>query len=175
MDVYYLHAEPGFIFFFKALPDPDQPAPYPIRTQTIFISACKYREFNNWLKFGRNIVDMYMIIQTQLCPKKCITHLCKHKPQPQYMVMAETSTFGMDIPDLLRGWGEAAVTNDWGIIYSLWCTSHEHLVLSRPPKNILTPNWMSLFFPWITPNWWALWLLSRINYSVNKSVFGINR
>ena len=34
------------------------------------------------------------------------------------MVMAETSTFGMDIPDLLRGWGEA-VTNDWGIIYSL--------------------------------------------------------
>ena len=61
------------------------------------------------------------------------------------MVMAETSTFGMDIPDLLRGWGEAAVTNDWGIIYSLWCTSHEHLVLSRPPKNILTPNWMNLF------------------------------
>ena len=41
MDVYYLHAEPGFIFFFKTLPDPDQPAPYPIRTQTVFISACK--------------------------------------------------------------------------------------------------------------------------------------
>ena len=35
------------------------------------------------------------------------------------MVMAETSTFGMDIPDLLRGWGEAVVTNDWGIINSL--------------------------------------------------------
>ena len=27
------------------------------------------------------------------------------------------------------------VTNDWCIIYSLWCTSHEHLVLSHP-KNI---------------------------------------
>ena len=25
----------------------------------------------------------------------------------------------MDIPVLLRGWGEAAVTNDWCIIYSL--------------------------------------------------------
>ena len=29
--------------------------------------------------------------------------------------------------------------NDWCFIYSLWCTSHEHLVLSHP-KNILTPN-----------------------------------
>ena len=38
---------------------------------------------------------MYMNIQTQLCPKKCITHLCEHKPQPQYMVMSETSTFGI--------------------------------------------------------------------------------
>ena len=95
MDVYYLHAKPRFIFFFKTLADPDQPAPYLIRTQTVFISACKYMEFNNWLKFGRNIVYMYMIIQTQLCPKKCITHLCEHKPQPQYMVMAETSNFGI--------------------------------------------------------------------------------
>ena len=43
------------------------------------------------------------------------------------------------IPILLRGLGEAMVTNDWCIIYSLWCTSHEHLVL-RHPKNILTPN-----------------------------------
>ena len=43
------------------------------------------------------------------------------------------------IPILLRGLGEAVVTNDWCIIYSLWCTSHEHLVLSHP-KNILTPN-----------------------------------
>ena len=59
MDVYYLHAEPRFIFFFKTLPDPDQPAPYPIRTQTVFISACKYMEFNNWLNFRRNIVYMY--------------------------------------------------------------------------------------------------------------------
>ena len=25
----------------------------------------------------------------------------------------------MDIPVLLKGWGEAVVTNDWGIIYSL--------------------------------------------------------
>ena len=45
----------------------------------------------------------------------------------------------MDIPVLLRGWGEAVVTNDWCIIYSLWCTSHKHLVLSHP-QNILTPN-----------------------------------
>ena len=39
------------------------------------------------------------------------------------------------IPILLRGLGEAVVTNDWCIIYSLWCTSHEHLVHSHP-KNI---------------------------------------
>ena len=38
-------------------------------------------------------------------------------------------------PILLRGLGEAVVTNDWCIVYSLWCTSHEHLVLSHP-KNI---------------------------------------
>ena len=43
------------------------------------------------------------------------------------------------IPILLRGLGAAVVTNDWCSIYSLWCTLHEHLVLSHP-KNILTPN-----------------------------------
>ena len=43
------------------------------------------------------------------------------------------------IPILLRGLSEAVVTNDWCIIYSLWCTSHEQLVLSHP-KHILTPN-----------------------------------
>ena len=46
-------------------------------------------------------------------------------------------------PALLRGLGEAVVTNEWCIIYSLWCTSHENLVFSPPPpptKNILTPN-----------------------------------
>ena len=37
------------------------------------------------------------------------------------------------IPALLRGLGEAVVTNDWCIIYSLWCTSHENWVFSRPP------------------------------------------
>ena len=42
----------------------------------------------------------------------------------------------MDTPVLLRGWGEAVVTNDWCIIYSLWCTCHEHLVLSHPQKYI---------------------------------------
>ena len=26
--------------------------------------------------------------------------------------------------------------NDWCIIYSLWCTSHENLVFSHPPKYI---------------------------------------
>ena len=59
------------------------------------------------------------------------------------------------IPILLRGLGEAVVTNDWCIIYSLWCTSHEHLVLSHPKnihwyivqhisKHILTPSLVSL-------------------------------
>ena len=39
------------------------------------------------------------------------------------------------IPALLRGLGEAVVTNDWCIIYAciLWCTSHENLVFSQPP------------------------------------------
>ena len=43
------------------------------------------------------------------------------------------------IPILLRGLDEAVDANDWCFIYSLWCTSHEHLVISHP-KNILTPN-----------------------------------
>ena len=59
------------------------------------------------------------------------------------------------IPILLRGLGEAVATNDWRIIYSLWCTSHEHLVLSHPKnigwyivqpisKHIPTPSLVSL-------------------------------
>ena len=47
------------------------------------------------------------------------------------------------------------VNNDWCIIYSLWCTSHLHLVLSHPKnirwyivqpisKNIPTPSLVSL-------------------------------
>ena len=38
------------------------------------------------------------------------------------------------IPALLRGLGEAVVTNDWCIIYSLCCTSHKNLVLSHLQK-----------------------------------------
>ena len=37
------------------------------------------------------------------------------------------------IPALLRGSSEAVVTNDWCIIKSLCCTSHENLVFSHPP------------------------------------------
>ena len=33
---------------------------------------------------------------------------------------------------LLRGLGEAMITNNWCIIYSPWCTSHENLVFSQP-------------------------------------------
>ena len=40
------------------------------------------------------------------------------------------------IPAVLRDLGEAVVTNDWCIIYSLRCTSHEYLVLSHPQKYI---------------------------------------
>ena len=38
-------------------------------------------------------------------------------------------------PALLRGLGEAVVTNEWCIIYSLWCTLHENLVFSPPPHT----------------------------------------
>ena len=44
------------------------------------------------------------------------------------------------IPALLRGLGEAVVTSDWCIIYSLWCTSHENLVLSPPPPPPPPPH-----------------------------------
>ena len=47
MNVNYFHAEPGFIFFLQNTEDPDQPAPYLIRIYTVFISACKYMQFNN--------------------------------------------------------------------------------------------------------------------------------
>ena len=39
------------------------------------------------------------------------------------------------IPALLRGSSEAMVTNDWCIIKSLCCTSHENLVFSPPPPK----------------------------------------
>ena len=42
-------------------------------------------------------------------------------------------------PILLRGLGEAVVTNDWCIIYSIWCTSHEPF-----SKHISTPSLVSL-------------------------------
>ena len=88
------------------------------------------------------------------------------------------------------------VTNDWCIIYCLWCTSHKHLVLSHPPKYIdpkhkiwhpliycstyfqahshhITTSALFLldesFFTWTTPNGWALWLFSLINYSCPES------
>ena len=38
-----------------------------------------------------------------------------------------------DISALLRGLDEAVVTNEWCIIYSLWCTSHKNLVFSHNP------------------------------------------
>ena len=41
MNVYYFHAEPEFIFFLQNTADPDQSAPYLIRTHIVFISACK--------------------------------------------------------------------------------------------------------------------------------------
>ena len=37
----------------------------------------------------------------------------------------------MDIPVLLRGWGEAAVTNDWHIIYSP-CADPESVARGGP-------------------------------------------
>ena len=43
------------------------------------------------------------------------------KVKPQHICQA--------FPALLRDFGEAVVTNDWCIIYSLCCTSHENLVL----------------------------------------------
>ena len=70
------------------------------------------------------------------------------------------------MPILLRGLCEAVVTNDWCIIYSLWCTLHGHLVLSHLKnirwyivqpisKHIPTPSLVSLsnisiIFYWIS-------------------------
>ena len=57
------------------------------------------------------------------------------------------------IPALLRGLGEAVVTNDWCIIYSLCCTSHENLVFSHTPtiywpqtQNMTTADIFSTYF-----------------------------
>ena len=52
MNVYYFHAESGFIFFSHNTADLDQPAPYLIRTHTVFISACKYMQLNNQHNLG---------------------------------------------------------------------------------------------------------------------------
>ena len=39
MNVNYFHAVPGFIFFLQNTVDPDQPAPYLIRTHTVFVNT----------------------------------------------------------------------------------------------------------------------------------------
>ena len=48
MNGIYFYAEPGFIFFLQNTADPDHLAPYQIRIHTVFISVCKYVQFNNW-------------------------------------------------------------------------------------------------------------------------------
>ena len=76
------------------------------------------------------------------------------------------------IPILFRGLGEVVVTNDWCIIYSLWCTSHEHLVLSHPKNirwNIVQP--ISKHIP--TPSLVSFSGLS-IFFLFNESFFHMN-
>ena len=50
------------------------------------------------------------VYQTATFPPHCADNI---NVKTQYIYQA------MDIPVLLRGWGEAAVTNDWCFIYSL--------------------------------------------------------
>ena len=48
-------------------------------------------------------------------------------------VKVKSQHISQAIPALLRGLGEALVTNDWCIIYSLLCTLHNVFVFSHPP------------------------------------------
>ena len=64
---------------------------------------------------------------------------CKSKVKSQHICQAN--------PAQPRGLGKAVVTNDWYIIYSLWCTSHENLVFSHPPPKKKTKKKKQYFGP----------------------------
>ena len=55
------------------------------------------------------------------------------------------------IPALLRGLGEAVVSYDWCIIYSLRCTSHENLVFSHLPPSPPPPPPKKKIYIYIDP------------------------
>ena len=53
----------------------------------------------------------YIRLFSQLFPKKCITHLCMHTPQPKIYDLAETSTFGIFRGQNVRGRNVRAETS----------------------------------------------------------------
>ena len=71
---------------------------------------------------------------------------------PQYgdNVKVQSQHICQAIPTLLKGLGEAVVTNDGCTIYSIWCTSHEKLVLSHPPPTPPPPKKKYIYI--LTPN-----------------------
>ena len=68
------------------------------------------------------------VYQTTTFPPHCGDN---EKVKTQYIYQA------MDIPVLLRGWGEAVVTNDWRIIYSP-CADPESVARGGP-------TWLRVF------------------------------
>ena len=96
-----------------------------------FVSAVPH---SNWQNHGSSPPQSVIILHSNVC-----LGLSNPYISSALWRQRKSKNTAHYIPILLRGFGEAMVTNDRCIIYSLWCTSHEHLVLSHP-KNILTPN-----------------------------------
>ena len=112
---------------------------FPIVTSTLMGTA-------SWQNHDNSPPQSVIILHCHGCLYQTLTF------PPHYgdNVKVKSQHICQAIPALLRGLGEAVITNDRCIIHSLWCTSHKTIVFSHPPppkkkkKNIyiyiLTPN-----------------------------------
>ena len=112
MNVYYFHAEPGFIFFFKTLQIQMGQLPTwsgPTHFSSLLVNACSLITDNIWEKSS---IYVYDYSDNYVLRNASHIYACTH-PDPQFMVMAETSTFG-----IFRGWNVRAETSLAKIVFS---------------------------------------------------------
>ena len=112
MNVYYIHAEPRFIFFFKTLQIQISQLPTwsgPTHFSSVLVNACSLITDNIWEKYS---IYVYDYSDNFVLNNASHIYACTH-PDPQFKVMAETSTFG-----IFRGWNVRAETSKAEIVFS---------------------------------------------------------
>ena len=95
---------------------------FPIVTSTLMGTA-------SWQNHDNSPPQSVIILHCHGCLYQTLTF------PPHYgdNVKVKSQHICQAIPALLRGLGEAVITNDRCIIHSLWCTSHKTIVFSHPP------------------------------------------